>query len=161
MIYKCNNQIYTAANPVQSLCLMFCLRESVKILYRDLRICFPEHCHYYSMVCLCRTFCTFFLQDQQQKAFYTSGSSLQQLREVKKKTEDTFTQWDTCNQAVVFILSYVLYSSFSPISITFFPCFVFPLFLPLIFSYSFLSDILWVQFTAIDIIYNVQFTSFS
>lgn len=146
MVYKCNNELYTAAIPVQSNCLMLCLLESVKILYREFRICFPEHCHYYSMVCLWATFCTFFLQDQQQKAFFTSGSSLQQLREVfkEKKMLSHSETLENCNQAVVFILSYVLYSPFSSYFYYLLSIFVFHLFLFIFiilfyYSYSYLT----------------------
>lgn len=145
-------------NFVQS---AYYLGKPVQILYMHLWICFPERCHYYSMVCLCRTFCTFFIQDQQQKAFYTSGSLPQQLREVhKEKTEDAFTQWATWELQ----LGCCIYSIICTlVSFLFYSCYLFCTFFSPFYSHFFshLSVIPWAQITATDIICNVQFFSLS
>lgn len=108
-------------------------------LYSHLWICFPERCHYYSMVCLCRTVCTFFHTRSTAEGFLY-------FRELSAAVEGVLEEKDwrrfhkvshlriATRLLYLFYLPSSFYSSLFPISVAFFFLyFVFPLSPPLIF----------------------------
>lgn len=83
--------------------------------------CFPEQCHYFSMVCLRRTFCTFSYKINSRRLSILQGACRSSWGRFSKKRPETLSHsepLENCNSGFstyLFYFRYLFYTSFSPL----------------------------------------------